>query len=79
MGLADDLNKLGSEDDVCKLGHLIKTMPPEEAEALENALKSKASTRAIFYEVRKYYEIGKTTMENHRFGRCACGVRYVAQ
>lgn len=74
MTLKDRLGHLEMADARdCPVAELMRTLSPEDADALERALLSTVSTRAIHSELHaEGYRVGRDTLGNHRNGWCRC-------
>jgi hypothetical protein len=74
MTLKERLGHLeGSDTRLCPVGDLLRTLSPDDADALTRVLASKVSTRAIHGELAaEGIQIGRDTLGNHRNGWCRC-------
>lgn len=77
MGLKDKLEQIkpGANplDGFCTVGKIIEQLPKEDGEALISALKSRASTRAIYRVLKdEGFKLERQTVTLHRKGFCRC-------
>lgn len=77
MGLANRLNEIATASEqknvACSLGQLKSELSKEDAEALDSALNSPASTRSIHEALRaEGFKIDRASVTLHRKGFCRC-------
>ena len=73
MSLAERLTMLEHDEQVCKMGAIIKEMDAETKIVFLRVLKSKVSTRVLTFELNDAgLDVGRSSVGLHRAGRCSC-------
>ena len=72
--LAERLKTVGTKPiSPCPVGKLLNTLDSETRTAFESAMNSRATTRAIHWELATAgIQIGRDTLAVHRDGLCRC-------
>lgn len=65
--------KAKNDEDFCVMGRLLSDLDDETRGVLERVLKSSASTRSIWLELRASgFSIDRGLVAHHRQGKCLC-------
>lgn len=80
MSFAKELLKLqASQTAVCKVGVILKKLPPKDSEVLasvlnspENSPKRLSNTQIAKFLKSENYSISTSTVDRHRRGDCSC-------